>query len=90
MNTGRVSISFQIRFIMSEFVLSSIRGFHVYSFLWRPKDNESLNTRRDIANAHDLYAVAVRKGQTVVGHIPKEFSHIAGFTLKWEGELNAK
>ena len=47
-------------------VKSCIRGHHVYSSIWTPVLHELLTCQRELDNAEDKYAVAVRKGEGIV------------------------
>ena len=53
---------------------SSIHGHHVYRTVWTPMIDEVLACKREQHNIHDPFAVAVRKGSTVVGHVPQHIS----------------
>ena len=53
---------------------SMIRGYHVYKDVWYSFITEMLYCRRDVRNHHDPFAVAVCKGTTVVGHMPRKIS----------------
>ena len=55
-------------------VTSSVRGFHVYADVWTPSVGEILICKRESGNLSDLYAVAIKKGSKVVGHIPQKMS----------------
>ena len=60
---------------METFELKScIRGYHVFKSIWNPTTREELNCERERTNTEDLYAVAVIRRNTVVGHVPKEIS----------------
>lgn len=58
---------------------SAVRGYHVYLELWTPSDGEYLGTRMERDNPHDNFAVAVVRGETIVGHIPRSISEIAAW-----------
>ena len=59
---------------------SCVRGFHVYEAVWTPTLHECLQTRQELGNPQDRYAVAVFKADTtasrIVGHVPREFSRL--------------
>ena len=55
---------------------SMIRGYHVYKDVWSSFIGEVLYCRRDIRNHHDPFAVAMCKGTTVVGHVPRKISAV--------------
>ena len=49
---------------------SCVKGYHIYQELWEAVIGEELQCQRERDNPADIYAVAVRKGRTVVGHLP--------------------
>ena len=53
---------------------SMIRGYHQYKTIWEnPSHSDELLWKREIGNANDTHAVAIKKDiggvQTTVGHI---------------------
>lgn len=59
--------------ILTEFsVNSSVMWFHFYRYIWQPKIEEILETRIDLKNEEDKYAVAViDKESCIIVHLPK-------------------
>ena len=55
-------------------VESCVRGHHVFGSIWSPTIGEQLVCKRQIGNPQDVYAVAVMRGATVVGHVPRKIS----------------
>ena len=51
---------------------SCIRGHHVSKGFWTPVINEDLVCAQESGNSHDPYAVAIKKGSVVVGHVPRK------------------
>ena len=51
-----------------------VRGYHEYRGVWAASIGEELPCRRERGNAHDSFAVAVKKDGRVVGHIPTRIS----------------
>ena len=49
--------------------VAMVRGYHIYNSIWEAYIGEELLCQRDEENRHDLYAVAVLKSTTVVGHL---------------------
>ena len=47
-----------------------IHGYHVYKGKWDASVGEVLTCVKETHNTQDRYAVAVKKSQTVVGHLP--------------------
>ena len=46
----------------------------MYQENWMPIRGEVLSCSRERGNRSDPFAVAVKKGEDVVGHIPRRFS----------------
>ena len=62
------------------------RGYHEYMNLWVPLiGHESLICRKEIRNVYDPHAVAIIRGNVVVGHVPQ---NICGFFWKFLSLLN--
>ena len=62
---------------MEEYVVvSSVRGHHVYKDIWTPAIGEVLTCTQELTNAHDVYAVAVKRGADIVGHVPRSISYL--------------
>ena len=53
---------------------SFMRGYHVYMNIWDAVIGEKLELVREPTNLQDQTAVAVKKDQQIVGHIPKRLS----------------
>ena len=53
-----------------------IRGYHVYKGKWDASVGEVLMCVRETHNTQDWYAVAVKKSQIVVGHLPRKISRV--------------
>ena len=53
---------------------SCVRGHHVFGSIWSPTIGKQLVCKRQIDNPQDVYAVAVMRGATVVGHVPRKIS----------------
>ena len=49
---------------------SYIQGYHEYQKIWTPFLQEELCGEMEPANPVDKYAVAVKKNNVVVGHLP--------------------
>jgi hypothetical protein len=69
---------------------SVIRGHHVSKRHWTPRLGEKLIVEREPTNAFDKHAVAVLSGSTVVGHIPREKSHVSWHFLLHGGTITAE
>ena len=67
---------------------SYIRGHHVYQREWTPVLGEELHCQRESTNANDPYAVAVRKDDNVVGHVPSLYQrHVRSLFRKEEASF---
>ena len=72
---------------------SCVRGFHVNKDVWTPVLNECLQTRQELGNPKDRYAVAVCKADgaaSTVGHVLMELSRIFWYFLQNNGEITCK
>ena len=65
---------------------SMIRGHHVYKDIWS-SFIKVLYCQRDVRNYHDPFVVAVCKGTTVVGHVPRKIS-AAYYVVSWQDRSN--
>ena len=55
-------------------VESCVRGFYVYKNVWTPITGEVLSCEMEDENFFDPYAVAIKKGSEMIGHIPRKIS----------------
>ena len=79
--------------LSNQFVVKgSVRGHHVYKYIWSPCVGEQFETFCEEDNEHDKYAVAVhlKNSLTVVGHIPKEITRTCHFFIKNKGEITGE
>ena len=53
-----------------------ICGYHVYQEAWEAAVGEELDCERELNNAHDHYAVAVKRMEVVVGHLSCKLSRL--------------
>ena len=51
-----------------------VRGYHVYQTVWEVNIGEVLPCIREPGNRHDPHAVAVKKDEIIVGHLPRKIS----------------
>ena len=54
----------------SDCINSVVCGHHIYKDIWTSVIGEELTCRKEFGNIHDLHAVAVIHGGSVVGHVP--------------------
>ena len=76
----------------SHTIESAVRGFHVYREVWIPYVNQVLQTRQEVGNSKDPYAVAVVKssdtGEIIIGHVPREISRLCWYFIEDDGEIS--
>ena len=61
------------------FFNSVVRGHHVFKAVWTPYTGETLSVHEECDNEHDSFAVSVKNGSIIVGHVPREVSRIFTF-----------
>ena len=74
-------------------VESMIRGYHEYKSIWEnPSSDDELICEREIGNAHDTYAVSIKKDTsgetTTVGHISRMISSICSMFIRRGGTIH--
>ena len=70
------------------FQLSSmVRGYHEYHHIWDAVVGETLQCCREDGNIHNPYAVSVKKGSTIVGHVLKKLSCLCSLFLQRGGNI---
>ena len=52
-----------------------VRDYHVYKDTWATAFGEELPRQREDGNRADFFAVAVVRGEAIVGHDPKRIYH---------------
>ena len=71
-----------------EFIFESmVRGYHVYKHVWDANIGETLSCEVESGNASDPYAVAVKEGSTIVGHVPRAISAVCNLFLRRGGTI---
>ena len=68
-------------------VESCVRGHHVFGSIWSPTIGEQLVCKRQSGNPQDVYAVAVMRGATLVGHVPRKISAACSIFLRRKGTI---
>ena len=55
---------------------AAVRGFHVYSNIWEPKENDQLSCSHEKQNLFDMFAIKTCRlsDNKTVGHLPREIS----------------
>ena len=74
------SISFSVE--------AMVRGYHVYRDIWIAAVGEVLPCEREPTNTVDCFAVAVKNGLDIVGHVPKKISSICSVFLHRGGTID--
>ena len=74
--------------IMSSFsVESTVRGYHVYKDIWDAVVVEEFSYKREDGNRVDPFAVAVMRGDTVIGYVPRKILSICSLYLRRDGSI---
>ena len=71
-------------------VESCVQGFHIYANIWSPTVGDVLNCERECRNPSDLYAVAIKNGASVIGHVPRKLSAACSLFLSLGGTMNCE
>ena len=53
-----------------------VRGYHVYNSIWTAAIVEEFACKREVTNTFDPFAVAVTRGDTIIGHIARKISSV--------------
>ena len=67
-----------------------VRGYHVYKDIWTAVDGEEFQCRREGRNQFDPFAVAVMRGGTVIGHVPRKMLSICSLFLRRGGSITCQ
>ena len=59
-----------------------VHGYYVYREIWEAAVGETLICEREPQNGKDRYAVAVKKNETIVGHLPRKISKLCSLFLR--------
>ena len=66
-------------------MLSCVRGYHIYQDGLLAGIGQVLECARDPTKSVDMYAVATKKEETIVGHLPKKISKVCSLFLRRRG-----
>ena len=67
-----------------------VRGYHVYRHIWSAAVGEVLSCEREPTNSRDRYAVAVKKDEVAIGHLPRKVSRICSLFLRRGGAIHCR
>ena len=70
-------------------VESCVRGYHVYGDSWTPNVGDLLDCQES-GNPNDAYAVAIKNGANVIGHVPRKLSAACSLFLRLGGTMNCE
>ena len=71
-------------------VESCVRGFHVYGDIWTPNVGDLLDCEQESGNLNDAYAVAIKNGVNVIGHVPRKLSAACSLFLCLGGAMSCE
>ena len=67
---------------------SCVKGYHIYQELLEAVIGEELQCQPERDNPVDIYVVAVSKGRTVVGHLPRKLSPHCALFIRRGGSIH--
>ena len=67
-----------------------MRGYYVYKDIWATVVGEELPCQREDGNRANPFAVAVVRGEAIIGHVPKKILSVCSLYLRkglgvWKG-----
>ena len=71
----------EVEALKMESKVSCIRGYHVYKDIWDAAIGEVLVCEREPRNVEDRYAIAIKKDETVIGHLPQNLSRVCSLFI---------
>lgn len=77
--TRELSVQFSVE--------AMVRGYHAYESVWVAVVGEELACKRERGNSEDPFAVAVTKGERIVGHVPRKISAVCAMFLRRGGSI---
>ena len=69
---------------------SCVRGHHIFKATWTPLLGQFREVQPESGNSHDAYVIATLLDDTVVGHLPCEFSRVAFYFIQCGGRITCK
>ena len=71
-------------------VESCMREYHSYGNIWTPSVEDLLSCGQESENPNDLYAVAIKNGTNVIGHVPRKLLAACSLFLLFGGTINCE
>ena len=68
-------------------VLPCVQDCYIYSDIWNPNAGDVLNCEWESGNPIDSYAVAIKSGVSVIGHIQESCQHLLTVFKSWGNKL---
>ena len=67
-----------------------VRGYHAYKDIWTAVVGKESPCKQEVGNMFDPFAIAVMRGDTVIGHVPRKISFICSLSLRREGSITCR
>ncbi len=71
-------------------VEAMVRGYHVYESIWTAVVGEEFPCVREPGNTFDPLAVAVKREETIIGHVPRKISSTCALFLRRGGAITCQ
>ena len=77
------------------YFITGLRGFHVYSDMWKPSLNQFINFKQERNNCYDRFAVAGMAklpgtlAASITGHMPRELSCFIWYAIERVARITA-
>ena len=72
-------------------VQAMVCDYHYYKDIWEAAiDGEVLSCKREVGNVHDMFAVAVKKDDIIVGYYPRKISSICLIFIRRGGSVTCQ
>ena len=66
---------------------SCARDYHIYESIWTAAAREQIGCIREPLTARDRYAVALKKDDVVIGHVPQKIPRICSLFIRRGGTI---
>jgi len=71
-------------------VAAVITGYHVNKEIWNAELDEELMCEREVGSRWDTFAVAMRKGSVMVGHVPQAILPTCSIFIRRGGSIKCR